>query len=132
MLSPITGKLAVLGILGLLWMVAGRNAMRLDGQLPFQVAAFRRDERKARFYFLSLSVGLLAGLLSFLCLEVVDGIFFFDITQKLWMQNLLRGVGMFGLGVSSIVWLQVGQRASQINSDGASLLPVPDEKKNKK
>ncbi len=131
MLLPATGKFLMLTLLGGFWLLAVCSVMRLDHNQPFHLAVYQRDQRKARFYFLSVWIGLITALICFMGLEVVDGIVFFDLMQRQWALNLLRGAGMFGLGIVALIWTQVGQRVSLVNSDGKSPIPLPEEKKQK-
>ncbi|HZP82207.1 MAG TPA: hypothetical protein VFB21_11265 [Chthonomonadaceae bacterium] len=128
-ISPITVKFVVMGLLGLIWLAACHQVMRLDSSQPFHVAAYRRDRRKARFYFLSVWIGLGLAFVSFLCLEALAGMTFETRALRDWALGVTRGIGLFGLVIAGLVWSQVGQRASEPNSDGQSLLPTPEEKK---
>jgi hypothetical protein len=127
-LSPITVKFLVMGLLTTVWLAVCRKVMRLDSAQPFHLASYHRDRRKARFYFLSVWAGLGLALLSFLCLEALAGETFETSLMRDWVLGVTRGIGLFGLVIAAFVWSQIGQRASQTNSDGASLQPLPDEK----
>jgi hypothetical protein len=106
--------------------------MRLnDGWEPYHLAAYRRDRRKARFYYVSVWVGLAAAFLSLIAVETLAGVTFDTTNMRNWVLGILRGIGLWGLLIIAMVWSQVGQRVSQPNSDGTSLLPLPEEKQNK-
>jgi hypothetical protein len=126
-LSPITVKFLVMGLLTLGWLGVCRSVMRLDARQPFPVAAYHRDRRKARFYFLSVWAGLVAAFLSFCCLEALTGVAFEASLTRDWVLGCVRGIGLFGLVISGFVWSQVGQRVAQPNSDGTSLQPLPEK-----
>ena len=130
MIMPATAKFMMLTLLGGFWLLAVKHVMRLDNRQPFHLAIDQRDRRKARFYFLSVWIGLVTALICFMGLEVVDGSFFSDPSQRQWVLNIMRGAGMFGLGVVALIWGQVGQRVSLSNSDGKSPVPLPEEEKN--
>ncbi len=127
-LSPMTVKFLVMGLLLMGWLAICRSVMRLDSQQPFHVASFRRDRRKARFYFFSVWSGIVAAFLSFLCLEALASVPFETSLTRNWVLGAVRGIGLFGLVIVAFVWSQIGQRAGQPNSDGMSLQPLPDKK----
>lgn len=128
-ISPIIVKFLAMGLLGLIWLAVCHQAMRLDSSQPFHIAAYRRDRRKARFYFLSVWIGLGLAFVSFLCLEALASMTFETRVLRDWVLGATRGIGLFGLVIAGLVWSQVGQRVSEPNSDGQSLLPMPEEKK---
>ena len=123
---PTTGKFLILGLLGMVWVALNRHALRVEAGKPFHLATYQRDRRKARFYYLSIWIGLMAAFTSFTCLEAVGGVTFDSLSEREWISSLLRGLGLWGLVIVGMVWSQVGQRVSQINSDGQSLLPAPE------
>ena len=124
---PITGKFLILGLLGMVWVALSRYAMRVEAGEPFHLATYQRDRRKARFYYLSIWAGLTAAFVSFTCLEAVASVSFDSPAEREWVFNLLRGLGLWGLVIIAMVWSQVGQRVSHINSDGKALLPTPEK-----
>ena len=124
---PITGKFLILGLFGMFWVALCRRALRVEADKPFHLATYQRDRRKARFYYLSTWIGLGAAFTSFTCLEAVGGVTFDSPYQRDWVFSLLRGLGLWGLVIVGMVWSQVGQRVTQINSDGKSLLPAPEQ-----
>ncbi len=123
---PTTGKFLILGLFGLCWVALCRHAMRVESDKPFHLATYQRDRRKARFYYLSTWIGLGAAFVSFTCLEAASGVCFDSSYQRDMIFSLLRGLGLWGLVIVGMVWSQVGQRVTQINSDGKSLLPAPE------
>lgn len=123
---PTTGKFLILGLLGIVWLALSRHTMRVEAGKPFHLAAHHRDRRKARFYYLSIWIGLMAAFTSFTCLEAAGGVTFDSQSQREWAMSLLRGLGLWGLVIVGMVWSQVGQRVSLINSDGKSLMRAPE------
>ena len=128
---PTLIELGVLGLLSAIWLTMHFQAKRLNENQPYHLASYHRDRRQARFYFLSVWVGLVTAFLGYRCLEATSGMGFETNITRIWVVGTLRGLTMWGLLIIGAVWSQVGQRASQPNSDGKSLLPVPDEKKNR-
>lgn len=126
--SGLMVKFVTLGILGAAWLLLSRRLLRVDATQPFHVAAYQRDRRKARFYFLSVWTGLAATFLSFIVLEALTPIHFDSLLTRDWVLNILRGVGLWGLMTIALVWTQVGQRVGMPGSDGKSLQPLPNEK----
>jgi hypothetical protein len=134
--TGLTVMFLTLGVLGgMHYLLLSKRVMRVDEEQPFHVAAYQRDRRKARFYFLSVWVGLAAAFLSFMTLDALAGIssgsmFGRDesVLAPHWITNILRGVGLWGLMTIALVWTQVGQRVAQPGSDGKSLQTLPDEK----
>src|SRR5690349_23615638 len=131
-LLPMIIELGVLGMLSAVWLTLHYQAKRLNAEQPYHLASYRRDRRQARFYFLSVWVGLVTAFLGYRCLEAVSGVDFETHLIHNWVVGVLRGLTMWGLLIIGAVWTQVGQRVNQPNSDGKSLLPVPEEKKNNK
>ncbi len=123
MVPPLTGKFVILMILGAAWLTQFQRANRLAGNLPYHVAAYERDRRKARFYYQSMWLSIGVTLLSFLALEALAKSLFDSTLQREWVFSVLRGLGLWGLLTIAMIWSQVGIRASQTNSDGQSLLP---------
>jgi hypothetical protein len=111
------------------WLALHQRVMQLDPGLTYHLAAYRRDRRKARFYFLSVWVGLGAAFLGLGCQEALSGVAFDSAAARDWTLGTIRGIGIWGLIIVGMVWARVGLRASQPNSDGQSLNPLPDEKK---
>jgi len=118
-----------MGLLCAGWMAYYKSLLHLDASQPYHIAAYRRDRRKARFYFLSVWVGLSLAFLSFLSLEALTVVTFDTPVAREWILGVMRALGTCGLLVVAAVWSQVGMRVSQPNSDGASLQPLPNEKK---
>jgi hypothetical protein len=129
-MSPMLVKFIVLGLLSTGWLALHHQIKRLDANQAYHVAAYRRDRRKARLYFHSVWIGLIAAFLSFGCLEALSGVEFESGITRDWVLGVLRGLGLWGLLIVGAVWSQVGQRASLPNSDGKSLVSVPEEREN--
>ena len=111
------------------WLSLHGRVLKLQtATLPYHVALEKRDARKARFYYASVWLGLLAAFLSARTLEAMWSVTFDSAAQKSWVLGGLRGVELWGLLVVAAVWSRIGSRASQINLDGSSLLPVSQEK----
>ena len=131
-IAPTSVKFLVLSLLGVVWMAVGQYATRLEESLePYHIRADRRDRRKARFYFVSVWVGLAAIFLSLFAVELLSNVSFETTSTRSWVLGTLRGLGLWGLLIIAMVWSQVGQRVSQPNSDGTSLLPMKEEEKNR-
>ncbi len=121
-------EFSLLGLLGAGWLLLSRYVMRLDAGQSFHLAANQRDRRKARFYFLSVNVGLTLALMSFLALDALSRMAFDSLTTQAWTLGVVRGVGLWGLIMTALVWTQVGQRVSQLNSDGKSRTPRAEDR----
>jgi hypothetical protein len=121
------GKFWILGVLSTVWLMISHVALRLDSNKSFHLATFERDKRKAKFYFFSMWTGLGAAGLSFLGQEALYGTAFDSSLTRDWVFHVLRGVGLWGLMIIGLVWSQVGQRVSQLNSDGKSLTPYEEQ-----
>jgi hypothetical protein len=127
MFEPSTlGKFWILGVLTAIWLLLSHRAMRLNPNLAFHVAAYQRDQRKAKFYFLSVWAGLAAIVLSLLSQEALYFTEFDSALTRDWVFHVIRGVGWWGAMVVALVWSQVGQRVGQSNSDGKSLTPFEE------
>lgn len=126
MLSPVAVKMLVLSLLSISWLLIGKNAMRLEENQPYHLAADRRDRRKARFYANSVWIGLAAAFLSFVSLEALGSESFDSAEIRTAALGMLRGIGFWGLSVCFLIWTQVASRVLQRNSDGASLIPTPE------
>ncbi|MCX6379032.1 MAG: hypothetical protein NT023_06080 [Armatimonadetes bacterium] len=131
MLLPPTGKFLVLTFLGVLWLLQFRRVSRLVGNIPYHVASYERDKRKAHFYYQSMWLSIGVALLSFLALEVLASVMFDTSQQREWVFSIVRGLGLWGLATVAMIWSQVGIRASEPNSDGQSLLPSPYKNRDK-
>jgi hypothetical protein len=132
-MNPLVIELAFMTVLTGLWLSFHGRVLRLDnGTFPYHVALERRDSRKAKFYFASVWIGLLAAFLSARTLEAMWSVSFDSATQKSWILGGLRGVEMWGLFVVGAVWSRIGLRASQSNMDGKSLMPAPQKREDPK
>ena len=131
MLLPPIGKFLILTFLGMLWLLQFRRVSRLAGNMPYHVASYERDQRKARFYYQSMWLCIGVAILSFLALEALTGAIFDTSQQREWILSILRGLGLWGLATIAMIWSQVGIRASEPNSDGQSLLPFPFKNRDK-
>lgn len=125
---PIAMKFGVLGLLSAGWLALHRYVNVLAHDKAYHLAAYQRDQRKARFYFRSVWVGLIAAFLCFGCLEALGSVVFESPQVREATMATVRGLGLWGLLIAGAVWARVGQRASMPNSDGMSLTPLPDEK----
>ncbi len=125
---PIAVKFGVLGLLSAGWLALHRHVNELSQNQPYHLAAHRRDQRKARFYFLSVWIGLIASFLCFGSLEALSSVSFDSPQGRDWAIGIVRGLGLWGLLVSGVVWARVGQRAGLPNADGMALTPLPEEK----
>lgn len=126
-ISPISGKLITMSILFIGWMAAFERSKRLDPNKPYHVASDQRDRKKARFYFNSVWVGLVTAFLSFVALDTLSAFNFDSSFTREWVTGLVRSAGVWGLTITLAVWLQVGQRVTQPNSDGKSLMPLREQ-----
>lgn len=132
LISPTAVTLLVLSSLAFLWLAARERVVRLDGMQPYHVGAYQRDRRKARFYFFSVWMGLLAGFIGMATLQIVANTLLATTALKNWVSGSAYGIGLWGLLIITMVWTQVGQRVSQPNSDGQSLQPLNNERDGKK
>ena len=126
LLTPLSGKLITMSILFIAWMAFFERSKRLEPGKPYHVANYQRDRNKARFYFTSVWVGLVTAFVSFISLDTLTAINFDSPLMRDWVTGLVRCAGVWGLTIALAVWLQVGHRVSQPNSDGKSLTPVPE------
>ncbi len=126
---PTTVKFAALMLLSGLWLALHQQVCRMDQGKIYHLAAYERDKRKARFYFLSVWIGLVVAAVSLNTQEALNGVFFDSRQMGYWVMGVVRGAGLWGLFMAMLVWSIVGQRASLVNSDGLSLMPSRDEKK---
>ena len=125
---PIAVKFGALGLLSAGWLALHRHVNVLAQDKAFHVAASQRDQRKARFYFHSVWIGLIAAFLCFGSMEAIASVSFDSPQMRDWALGLVRGLGLWGLLIVGAVWARVGQRVSLPNSDGMALTPLPDEK----
>ena len=130
MTTPLIAKLAALSLLSIVWLLVSRRAMRLDTRHPYHLAAYKRDERKARLYFLSVWAGLGAAFFSLLATEALGRVVFETSLIRDVVRGITNGVGLWGVLTIAMIWMQVGQRVSQPNSDGQSLTRLPQDDTN--
>ncbi len=119
----------VLSLLAMGWLAVRERVTRLNYALPFHISTEQRDRRKAQFYLQSVWAGLAAAFLGMLTLDFVANSAVDPIALRQGILGLAYGIGLWGLLVIAMVWSQVAQRVSQINSDGQSLTPLPEEKR---
>lgn len=131
-ISPITISLLVLSLFAMTWMTLRERATRLDGNLPYHVGTYQQDMRKGRFYFLSVWVGLLVAFLSLAALTMTANTLLTASNLRSMLLGISYGLGLGALLIIALVWSQIGQRTMQFNSDGKSLIPLPQEKEIKK
>ena len=124
---PNVVKMLVLGMFSVVWLMLHQRVMQIEPAVAYHLAAYHRDRRKARFYFLSVWVGLVAAFLGLGCQEALTTVNFDSASIRDWTLGTVRGIGLWGLLIVGMVWTRVGMRASQPNSDGGSLIPLPDE-----
>ena len=129
---PALIKFLTMGLLSAIWLVTFNRMGRLVPGQTYHLEAERRDRRKARFYVVSVWMGLGAAFLSFGALDAFSNTVFESSTTRAWVLGAFQGVGMWGVLVSAAVWAMVGQRASRYNMDGTSLTRLPDSDKNRK
>ena len=139
---PTTIKFLTLGLLSVFWLAMHQQVNRIDNGEIYHLAAYHRDRRKAKFYFRSVWVGLIAAFVGFGCLEVLVSSGMSPLSGREGASSMfdsaairdgaigiLRGTGLWGLLVVGMVWSRIGIRASQTNTDGDSLLPFFEKKK---
>src|SRR5258707_530954 len=124
---PNVVKFLVLGMFSAVWLALHQAGMPLGPGQIYHLAAYQRDRRKARFYFLSVWVGLGAAFIGLGCQEAFAGVAFDSAAARDWTLGTVRGIGLWGLLIVGMVWSRVGLRASQPNSDGQSLTPLSEE-----
>lgn len=120
-------KLLTMGLLGIAWLMLFQKACRVDSNEAFHVAMYNRDLRKARFYQRSAWFGLAAAFLSILSLDIMANFGFDSTAVREIVLGLTRVVGVWGLLIVALVLSQVNNRIAQVNSDGRSLLPIPQD-----
>lgn len=128
-ITPMAVTFLVLSLLAMGWLTVRERITRLNHNLSFHISTYQRDRRKARFYALSCWVGLSAAFLGMLSLDLVANISVEPLALRQGILGLAYGVGLWGLLIVAMVWSQVAHRVTQVNSDGQSLLPVPEERK---
>ncbi len=131
-LTPMAITFLVLSLLAMGWLGVRERIMRLNHALPFHVSAYQRDRRKSRFYVQSVWTGLAAAALGLITLDFVGATVVDPLALRQGIVGVAYGVGLWGILIVAMVWSQVAQRAAQVNSDGQSLTPLPEEKRNKK
>jgi hypothetical protein len=128
---PTVVKFATLGLLCVAWLAVHQHIMQLDARLVYHLAAVRRDQRKALFYFRSVWVGLVAAFISLGVQEALLLVNFDSTVTRDLTVGAIRGLGLWGLLIVGMVWVRIGLRATQTNLDGDSLTPYEEEKKNR-
>ncbi len=119
---PLVVEFLVLCLMSICWLVTHAHVTAALSPDVYHVAAEKRDAKKAKFYYISVWIGLIAAFLSARSLEAFSGVTFDSTSQRSWVLGSLRGMEMWGLLIVGAVWLRVGQRVSRPNSDGASLI----------
>jgi hypothetical protein len=119
----------VLSVLAMGWLAVRERVAHLNHNLAFHVSTYQRDRRKSRFYALSVWVGLSAAFLGLLSLDFVASTAVEPPALRQGILGLAYGIGLWGLLVVAMVWSQVAHRVAQVNSDGQSLLPLPEKRK---
>lgn len=128
--TPMAWSFLVLGLLAMGWLTLRERITRPDSRLAFHVSLYQRDQRKARFHYLSVWVGLVSAFASLACLGILAQSVMDFSPQRRAILGVAYGVGLWGILVTALVWTQVGKRVSEVNSDGQSLLPFePRDKK---
>ena len=130
--SPIAISLMVLSIFAMTWIALRERAARLDGNLPYHVGSFQQDRRKGRFYFLSVWFGLIVAFLAFAVLTLVATSLLIVSNTRNILLGISYGAGLGALLIIALVWSQIGQRTLEFNSDGKSLIPIPQEREQNK
>ena len=123
-MMPIIIELCVLSFLCACWLTFHGKVTTALTQDVFHVALDKRDARKAKFYFMSVWVGVISAFLSARSLEAFSTAVFDSPAERMWVLGTFRGTEMWGLLVVAAVWTRVGIRVCRPNSDGQSLLPV--------
>jgi len=131
-LTPMAITFLVLSLLAMGWLGVRERIMRLNHDLPFHVSAYQRDRRKSRFYVQSVWTGLAAAFLGLITLDFVGGSAVDPLALRQGILGVAYGVGLWGVLIIGMVWSQVAQRVAQVNSDGQSLIPLPEETRNKR
>ena len=124
-------SLIILSLFAMVWMALRERVTRLDGMLPYHVAAHQQDKRKGRFYFKSVWTGLLSAFAGMACLQIMANTLFNANNTRNVVNGVAYGLGLWGLLIIGLVWSQIGQRALETNSDGKMLTPT-GEKETKK
>jgi len=119
----------VLSLLAMGWLAVRERNSRLNHALPFHISTQQRDLRKARFYMQSVWAGLVAAFMGMVTLDFVGSTGLDPTALRQGVLGIAYGVGLWGLLVIAMVWSQVAQRVSHLNSDGQSLTPLPDDKR---
>ena len=129
-IAPTAVKYVALTLLSIVWLILFHRTTRTEGGpgRPFHLAVAQRDRRKARFYYLSIWIGLASAFLSLMAVEALSGLVFETTSVRAWVLGIMRGLGLWGLMILTMVWSQVGARVSQPNSDGRSLMPTGERK----
>lgn len=124
---PTAVEFIALALLSAGWVILQRHFGRLDPGQVYHLAVQHRDRKRARFYFLSVWIGLIAAFLSYQCLEALANVAFDIASQRDWVLGILRGVGLWGLVIVGSVWAIVGQKISSVNLEGISLANLPKD-----
>lgn len=111
-MSILNVTLLVLGALSIIWLAAYQNATMLDGGAAFHVAADLRDHRRARYYFISMWMGISAGFVSIVGASALSTVAFDNGSERDLLLAGLHALGIWGIVVAALVWTQVGRRAT--------------------
>lgn len=132
--TPMAWSFLVLAMLAMGWLTLRERVTRPDSRLAFHVSLYQRDQRKARFHYLSVWIGLLAAFASLACLGILAQSILDPSPLRRAILGVAYGVGLWGILITALVWTQVGKRVSEANSDGQSLTPFEarDTKRDKK
>src|SRR5436853_6957574 len=93
---PNVVKFATLGILCVAWLALHQRIMQLDARLVYHLAAVRRDQRKALFYFRSVWIGLIAAFISLGVQEALSLVVFDSTITRDLTLGAIRGLGRWG------------------------------------
>jgi hypothetical protein len=126
--TPMAVTFLVLSLLAMGWLAIRERIAHLNHNLPFHISSYQRDRRKARFYATSVWVGLSAAFLGMVSLDFVASMVIEPQALRQGILGLAYGIGLWGLLVVAMVWSQVANRVSQVNSDGQSLTPVKEKR----
>jgi hypothetical protein len=126
--TPMAVTFLVLSLLAMGWLTVRERIMRLNHNLSFHVSTYQRDRRKARFYALSVWIGIIAAFVGMFSLDFVASSTIEPPALRQGILGLAYGIGLWGLLIVAMVWSQVAHRVAQPNSDGKSLIPAQEEK----
>ena len=131
-MTPMAITFLVLSLLAMGWLGVRERMTRLNHALPFHISLDQRDRRKSRFYMQSVWTGLAAAFLGLITLDFVGSSTVDPLALRQGILGVAYGVGLWGVLIIAMVWSQVAERVSQVNSDGQSLTPLPEETRNKR